>query len=311
MKISIVTTMYHSAPYLEEFFQRMKSSVEKITDNYEIIFVNDGSPDTSSEIIRTLMLNHSHITLIELSRNFSHHKAIMTGLQHTNGDYIFLIDCDLEEEPESLIQFWQIMQQVQNSGKQIDLIHGVQEKRKGSWFEQISGELFFKILNFFSDIPIAVNPLLARLMTRRFLNSLLQFKEQALNYACIDTMTGYERMVIPLKKGHKEQSSYTISKKIKLAIHFITAVSAKPLIYIFYLGILVTLFSIIIFFYLIIRKLLYGIPLAGWTSVIASVWFFGGLLIFCMGTVALYISVIFLETKNRPYSIIKNIVKNE
>ncbi len=303
--------MYNSEPFLMEFYSRIKSTVEKITDQYEIIFVDDGSPDRSSELIRKLIRNDSHIILTQLSRNFSHHRAIMTGLQQTKGDFIFLIDCDLEEDPELLLLFWNLMNENnKNNSEKIDLIYGVQDKRKGGWFERISGNLFFKLLNFFSDLPITPNPFLTRLMTRRFLNSLLQFREQALSYIHIDTMNGYERIGVTLKKKYKEKSSYTLSKKMKIAIHFIIAASAKPLVYIFYLGTLITLFSIIMIIYLILRKIIFGITLTGWTSVIASIWFFGGLLIFCIGIVALYISVIFLETKNRPYSIIKDIISS-
>ena len=106
MKISIVTTMYHSSPYIKEFYERISNEVLKITEDYEIIFVNDGSPDDALDVAVSLNEKDKKVKVIDLSRNFGHHKAIMTGLSHTKGEYVFLIDCDLEEEPELLGLFW-------------------------------------------------------------------------------------------------------------------------------------------------------------------------------------------------------------
>lgn len=145
MKLSIVTTLYYSAPYIEEFYKRIKTSIAKlnITD-YEIIFVDDGSPDNSLEVAKSIIAIDQNVSVIDLSRNFGHHKAIMTGLTHAKGDYIFLIDVDLEEEPELLELFWK-----ENDNDDVDVVYGIQRKRKGKIFEKISGFQFFIIFNFF------------------------------------------------------------------------------------------------------------------------------------------------------------------
>ena len=106
MKLSVVTTLYKSSPYITEFYERIIGSVKSITDDYEIIFVNDGSPDDSKEVVLSLMNHEKNIRLIDLSRNFGHHKAIMAGLNYSSGEQVFLIDCDLEENPELIEQFY-------------------------------------------------------------------------------------------------------------------------------------------------------------------------------------------------------------
>ncbi|MCH7649927.1 MAG: glycosyltransferase, partial [Nitrospinae bacterium] len=106
MELSIVTTMYHSSPYLAEFYERIKREADKITSNYEIIFVNDGSPDASLEIALGFQKEDKTVVVVDLSRNFGHHRAMMKGLSYAQGDKVFLIDCDLEEQPELLTEFY-------------------------------------------------------------------------------------------------------------------------------------------------------------------------------------------------------------
>lgn len=120
MKLSIVTTLYKSSPYVDEFYERISKEAQKITDNYEIIFVDDGSPDDSLQKCITLHQQDKKVTVIELSRNFGHHKAIMIGLSHTQGFFVFLIDVGLEEEPELLGRFWQELQ----NDEGLDLVYG-------------------------------------------------------------------------------------------------------------------------------------------------------------------------------------------
>src|SRR5262249_22005503 len=153
------TTLYYSAPYLEEFYARIKTEAERITHDYEIIFVNDGSPDNALNIAIALYENDDQVRIIDLSRNFGHHKAIMTGLAHARGSLVFLIDSDLEEEPELLGKFYN---EIHNSGA--DVVYGVQRTRKGGFFERISGSIFYRIFNWLSIYPIPQNLITVRLM---------------------------------------------------------------------------------------------------------------------------------------------------
>jgi putative glycosyltransferase len=162
MDLSIVTTLYCSASHLEEFYARMCAVAERTANNFEIILVNDGSPDNSLEVALSLYRKDHRIRVVDLSRNFGHHKALMTGLSHARGDLIFLIDSDLEEEPELLEAF-----QKELKATRADVVYGVQEKRKGKLFERVSGTLFFKILNILTSHPIPENVITGRLKTKQ------------------------------------------------------------------------------------------------------------------------------------------------
>ena len=138
MLLSIVTTLYNSAPELIEFYERTSKCAQEITQDYELILVNDGSPDNSLELALSLNQKDDRVKVIDLSRNFGHHKAIMTGLSYAQSKYVFLIDSDLEEPPEVLNKFWEEMQNSDDT----DVIYGVQDKRKGKFFERLSGFIY-------------------------------------------------------------------------------------------------------------------------------------------------------------------------
>lgn len=302
MKISVVTTMYWSEPYIVEFYQRCKSELVKLTNDYEIIFVNDGSPDHSLQKAIELSNQDNRVMVVDLSRNFGHHKAMMTGLSYTSGDYIFLIDSDLEEEPELLHTFYACL--IEN---QCDVVYGVQKSRKGNFFEKLSGETFYKIINYLSDIKLPRNIITARLMSRRYVNSLLKFKEQEIFLAGIWQITGFDQVEVEVVKHSTSQTTYTLKDKIKVLVNSITSFSNKPLVHIFSLGIIITLMSFLYIIYLITMKVFCGHPLVGWTSLITSIWLLGGMIISFIGVIGIYLSKIYTETKGRPYTIIRQI----
>jgi putative glycosyltransferase len=304
MKLSIVTTLYYSAPYLKEFYARISSEAEKITDDYEIIFVNDGSPDDSSNVVLSLFEKEKDqkVRLIELSRNFGHHKAIITGLKYAKGDLVFLIDCDLEEEPELLGKFYSLMQD-----SRPDIVYGVQISRKGAWFEKISGYVFWQLLNWLSSCSIVPNQLTARLMTQEFVASLLLHEEREVFLAGLFDITGFKQMPVKVRKFSKGVTTYTLRKKIALFVNAVTAFSSSPLIFNFYFGLLIIVVSLTTAFYLVVRSIFFGDYLLGWPSLIVSIWLLGGLTIFSLGIIGIYISKVFVETKRRPLTIIREI----
>lgn len=301
MKLSIVTTLYKSSLYVDEFYERITSEAKKITENYEIIFVDDGSPDDSLKKCISLYQKDKKVKVIELSRNFGHHKAIMTGLSHAKGEFVFLIDSDLEEEPELLGRFWNELQNSEN----IDVVYGVQESRKGGWFERWSGSVFYKIYNTLSDIKMPYNMVTSRLMTQKYNYELVQYKESELNIGGLYVSTGFNQKELKINKNAISETTYTFSKKISHMVNSITSFSSKPLLYIFNIGLVTTIFSLIFIIKLIIDKIFFNITFEGWTSIIVSIWFFGGLIILFLGIIGIYLSKVFIEVKDRPYTIIR------
>ena len=265
--------------------------------------MNDGSPDDSLKVILALQQKDKNIKIIDLSRNFGHHKAIMTGLAFAKGDYIFFVDSDLEEPPELLIDCWNEINKKEN----IDLVYGVQNTRKGAFVEKYIAGFYYKIFNFLSDYKLTENILNVRLMSKRYLKQLLQHKEYDLMFSGLCVITGFNHSYVMVNKGDKKSSSYSLAIKLNVLIDSITSFSQKPLIMIFNLGMVLLLLTTLAILYLIFSKLFLHINIAGWTSLIVSIWFFGGLIISCLGIIGIYISKIYIQTKNRPYTIVKTI----
>jgi putative glycosyltransferase len=304
MELSIVTTLYYSAPYLEEFYARVRKEAEQITNDYEIILVNDGSPDNSLDLAVSLYKKDPRVTIIDLSRNFGHYKAIMTGLAHATGELVFFIDCDLEEEPELLERFYR---ELTISGA--DVVYGVQQTRKGGLLERFAGNFFYKVFNLLASYPVPPNLLNTRLMRQRYVASLVQHRDREIFLAGLWAITGFTQVPITAKKLRKGKSTYTLRRKTSVLVDSITSFSNRPLVFVFYLGCVIVFLSSIATLYLIFKKIFFGVLLTGWPSLIVSVWLLGGLTIFCLGVIGIYVSKIFSETKERPYTVIRKLYK--
>lgn len=301
MQLSIVTTLYRSAPHLRAFYERARAAAERSGLSWEIVMVNDGSPDESATIAATLVDEDPRVVLVDLSRNFGHHKAMMTGLAHAKGERVFLIDSDLEEDPDWLEQFQRTL-----IDEQADVVYGVQEAaRKGNVFERLSGDAYYAVFNWLSSAPIPRNLVTTRLMTRRYVQALIQHQERELMIAGLWVITGFKQVALPVKKLSLTPTTYTLSRKLTMVVDAVTAFSNKPLIMVFYLGVMITTVSLLAAAVLIIRVLFFQALLPGWASLIVSVWLLGGITIFCLGLIGIYLSKIYIETKQRPYTIVR------
>jgi putative glycosyltransferase len=292
---------------LQEFYTRVHDGLVKISNDYEIIFVNDGSPDNASAAVLELQRHDPKVVLVDLSRNFGHHQAIFTGLQNAQGDYVFLIDCDLEEDPELLHTFWQKMQ----DDPGIDVVYGVQSKRKGGMFERTSGALFYKILNGLSDFEYPSNTLTARLMNKKYVNAVTSFTERTLDVWAIFVLAGFNQVSVTVQKKSKGSTTYTFAKKVKRSLEIITSISHRPLYVIFFIGSAWSLISAVGLLVILVKKWMYGVDIEGWASIMASLWLIGGIITFLLGVIGIYLSKMFLEIKGRPITIIKTIYKRK
>lgn len=306
MKLSIVATLYQSAPYLSEFLERAnKVAVNLFADDYEIILVNDGSTDDSLGLAVQLMQEYSCLNVIDLSRNFGHHKAIMTGLSFAQGDYVFLIDSDLEEAPELLILYWNEL--ITSS---FDVVYGVQSSRKGGWFERFSGKIFYNLLNKLSSLNYPANTLTARLMTKRYVQSVLRFKETELDIWVIFILTGFSQKAIISEKLYKGSSTYNFERKLSVAIDSITTLSSRPPYFTFILGFAFLVLSLLGGVYIVLKKYLDD-TLEGWASIMVLILFIGGLILFVLGILGVYLSKMYLELKGRPLTVVRQIYRSK
>lgn len=308
MTLSVVTTLYKSQVFLEQFVSKILEAIHHLNINeFELIFVNDGSPDNSLKFLLSKKDEIPEIVIIDLSRNFGHHNAMQAGLKNAKGNLIFLIDNDLETSPSFLIECYEKI----TTNIKYDVVYGFQEKRKGKLTENIGGRLFWWAINKFSEVEIPKNILTERLMTKNYLDSLLELGDANLFLGGMMHWTGYEQLGIPVEKSLRlGKNTYSTRKRIDLMIQAVTSFTGKPLEYLFYSGILITFSSLVFICYLIIKKLFLGDAIQlGWTSLIAINFLSLGILSSFLGFIGLYIFKIFRQSQNRPNYVIKKIYK--
>jgi putative glycosyltransferase len=303
MKISVVTSLYKSGPYVEELHRRAVLAIgETGAAEYEIIFVNDGSPDDGLAIARGIAARDPNVIVIDLARNFGQHRATITGLGHATGDYMFILDSDLEEEPEWIARFYREL-----IARNCDVVFGVSHHAKGGAVYTLLRKTFYKTLNLLSSAQFAENACSARLMTRRYVEALLQFREREFFMAGVWHMTGFTQLPVEVVKHDSSPTTYTLSKLASAFINAVTAFSTRPLVAISVAGIALSATAFGYLGFILYRKLAYGVTIEGWTSVMAAILLIGGITLFFNGVMAIYIAKIFLEVKQRPLTIVKEV----
>lgn len=299
--------MYRSAAFIGEFYARMSRAASSLTDDYELVLVNDGSPDDSLALALTLARSDNRVKVVELSRNFGHHYAALAGLSQADGERTFLIDIDLEEQPEWLLEFAAAQERTG-----ADVVFGIQEKRTGSLLRSIAGTLFYRIFNALSDLKIPENVCTVRIIKREFVQALLTLRDRNLFLAGNFAWAGFKQIPMPVKKANRRtRSNYNLRRTIRLFFDAISSFSSYPLRAIFLTGLVISSFSGLLGIQMIVHKLLHPETIAmGFSSMIVSIWFLGGLVIFFLGVIGLYLSKIFVEVKDRPQYIIRKVYRS-
>ena len=298
VQLSIVATVYCTGGYLAEFCSRsFAAALEAGYDpsRTEVVLVNDGCPRGGLEQALKEREKDSRVRVVDLSRNFGHHLAMYVACEEARGERVFLIDSDLEEAPEWLADF---SREMASTGA--DVVYGVQEKRKGGLFEAVSGELFYTLFNLLSDQQITRNMVTARLMSARFLREMLKFQDREPFFFGLCVSAGFRQVPCTVKKASSSPTTYTFRKKMALAMNSVVSYSARPLVYISYFGLGVTLIAMLYVIWVVVRQLLYNVAPPGWASSVASIWLVGGLILMSLGGIGIYISKIYKETKHRP-----------
>lgn len=306
MKLSIVTTLYKSRPFLDNFLKEIIMAIHEIEiQDFELIFVNDGSPDNSVAYLLDQKKNIPQIKVIDLSRNFGHHYAIQAGLGFASGEYIFLIDNDLETPPSVLVEYFLEMKK----DSTLDVVYGYQEARKGNFIEKKTGSIFWILINKLSDTKIPHNILTERLMTKQYVKELLRLQDANLFIGGMFYWIGFNQKGIVVKKGQREgASTYSIKRRVELMLQAITSFSGKPLEWLFYFGLLISVFSVFFLIYLAFQKIIYEDEVQlGWTSIIAINVLILGIISTFLGLIGIYIYKIFKQVQGRPNAIIKKI----
>ena len=296
--------MYRSRPYLPEFIDECVAAAQAAGFvDWELVLVNDGSPDDSLAYALERRHTDRRIKVVDLSRNFGHHAAMQAGLLQAQGELVFLIDCDLEVRPGTLVDF---VSKQRSSGA--DLVFGYQDQRKGGWFEQCSGSLFWRALNAMSDVAVPANSTTERIMTRRFIDALARLGDHNLFLGGMMSWTGFLQLGLPVLKSQRDgRSTYTFWRRLQLMVTAISSFSSKPLTWLFNLGLLVTGASFSYALYLIFRKLVFDDALVGFTSLMALMAMSLGITTTALGLVGIYLDKVFSQVQGRPNYIVRDV----
>ena len=305
--LSIVTSTFHSEVEIDEFLRLMSEVGGTVANqNFEIIVVDDGSTDTTRERLAKAFERFIHLKVVFLSRNFGQHQALLEGLSHVRGERVFLIESDLEEDPKWLRQFIEIQK-----ATNVDVVFGVQQKRRGDLAEKWLGQIFYNFLIFLLGLKIPRDVTVARLMTRKYVDALLNYHERNIFLLGLWHAAGFRQIGVDVIKGSDSKSTYTFKKKVVQAIRAVTSFSARPLYMLFMLGFVLFFSSMAFGLKLVFGYFIYGQEVAGYTSIMTAITFFGGFSILAQGIVGIYVSQIFEEVKGRPRVIVSEILKHE
>lgn len=305
-ELSIVTMLYRSEPYLREFHRRATAAGEALTPRFEVVYVDDGSPDSSAAVARGIAASDPRVVVVELSRNFGHHPAAVAGLAHARGRRVFILDVDLEEQPEWLAGF---ADQQESSGA--DVVFGVSRVRRGPFLRRVTGGAFWKLFNALSDVHVPENPCTVRIMSRRYVDALLQLPDRNLFLAGSYAWLGFRQEPRVVEKGiRKTASTYNWTRLIALFIDAITSFTSYPLRLIFGSGVAIAALALVSGTALATYKFLRPEAISlGWSSIIVSIWFLGGVIISFLGVIGIYLAKVFNETKGRPIYLVKSVTR--
>jgi dolichol-phosphate mannosyltransferase len=299
--ISIVTPVYGCAGALQQLHKRIVESVLQITENFEIIMVNDASPDDAWEVIKNLSEKDSRVRGINLSRNFGQHKAIAAGLDYARGEWTVVMDCDLQDQPEDIPKLYD------KAMEGYEIVFGRRAERKDNAFKRFTSKMFYMVNDYFTENKMDNTVANFSIISRNVLNSVLKFKEQNRVYALYVNWVGFKKTEIDIEHAKRPigKSSYSLSKMINLAIDSIVSQSNKPLRLAIKFGFMVSMLSFLYGVWLIFKHFVFAEAVEGWTSVMVSIYFIGGLIFANMGVLGLYIGKIFDETKDRPIYLVQ------
>jgi glycosyltransferase involved in cell wall biosynthesis len=304
----LVIPCYNEEEVLPETASRLKTKVEalvqagKIDNGSRIVFVNDGSRDRTWEIIRNLHEQDSIFSGINLSRNRGHQNALLAGLMTVKeyADMVISMDADLQDDIDAVDEM------IDKYHAGTDIVYGVRSSRaKDTFFKKATAEGFYKMMNAMGANTV-FNHADYRLMSKRALEGLSEFREVNLFLRGIVPMIGYSTDVVYYERGERfaGESKYPLGKMLSFAIEGITSLSTKPIRMITFLGFFIFLVSIVILIYSLVRHYM-GATIVGWTTLMVSVWAIGGLILLALGVVGEYIGKIYLETKARPRYIVE------
>ena len=298
--ISVVIPVYGCRAAIPELHRRLCESLEKISKAFEIILVDDYCPQNSWEEIQKVCEKDKRVIGIHMARNFGQIRAITAGLDKSRGDWVVVMDCDLQDRPETIPELYQKAQEG------YDVVFARREGRKDSAITKFLSKCFYKVYDYFTDGTFDSSICNFSISKRKVIDYYCRMREQNRAYTMFIRWFGFKQTAIdmPADERFEGKSSYNLKRKLKMAFEIITSQSNKPLLFSVKLGFVSAFLALIYIIYLVFREIILGDVLVGWTSIVASIYLMGGIILCAIGVVGIYVGNIFNEAKNRPLYVI-------
>jgi dolichol-phosphate mannosyltransferase len=302
MKTSIIIPIYNEEGNINKLYERLKSLIKNINSEFEFIFINDGSKDQSIQLIKLIASKDSDVKFINFSRNFGHQIAVTAGLDKSTGDRIVIIDADLQDPPELIIDMFNKM----DDGYEV--VYAKRKARKGeSWLKKFTAKMFYRILKSITSVNIPVDTGDFRIMDRKIVDALKEMPEQQKFLRGQISWIGFNQTYIEYERNERfaGETGYTYKKMIRFALDGITSFSNFPLKFASICGFVVSGIAFIVMLYALYSRFISKDYIEGWTSIIISVLFLGGIQLISIGIIGEYISRLSSNVRNRPLYIIR------
>ena len=305
MKLSVVSPVYKADDLIEQLVARVSETVSKITDDFEIVLVDDCSPDTSWLKIKELALTNSRLKGIQLSRNFGQHYAITAGLDHAQGEWVVVMDCDLQDVPEEIEKLYSKAQEG------FDVVLARRSNRKDKVFQKIFSFLFYQVLNYLTGLKHDEKVANYGIYHQKVIKAITSMRENVRYFPIMVKWVGFTTGFVDVKHDSREgETSYVLKKRINIAIDVILSYSDKPLRIFVKLGMLLSLTAILSSLYYLYLWSNNEIIVHGYASLIISIWFLSGMIIATLGVLGLYVGKTFQDVKRRPIYVINEIAND-
>lgn len=303
-KISIVSPIYKAEKFLDKLVSEIQKAVAILDVDYEIILVDDRSRDNSWEIMKSLSSSNPNIKSIRLSRNFGQHPAIMAGLSQAKGEWIVVMDCDLQDQPKEIVPLYNKAQEG------FEVVQARRKNREDSFLKKLSSKIFSKVYGYFTDTKYDNEIANFGIYNIKVIRSILEISDYIKFFPLFINFVGFKSTSIVVEHAPRESgtTSYSFSKLVSLAFNTIISFSNKPLKLFVKFGMIISLLSFCVGIYYIYQALHHEIEVLGFTSIIVSIWFLSGIIITTIGVVGIYVGKIFDQAKNRPVFIIDEII---
>ncbi len=299
--ISIVTPAYKCESCIIELHRRLSQVLPSITASYEILFVEDGSPQNDWAVIEELCRKDPKVRGVKLSRNYGQHYAITAGLDRVRGDWIVVMDCDLQDQPEEIPKLYAKAQEGWS------IVMGRRAQRQDSLYRRLVSKLFILVYNWLGDIKVDNSIANFSICSRQVIDAVTKFRERNRSFPMFISEVGFKRAEIDIEHATRfaGTSAYSFSKLVDFAIQSIVARSNKPLRLSIKFGFLLSCFSLMYGFYILLKYFIFQSSVPGWTSLAVLISFLGGLGFANLGILGLYIGKVFDEVKSRPLYLVE------